>query len=67
MGGFLMSPRTQRVFTGLAITLLVLTGLIDPVYSASLGAALLVAYGAIVWRQSKVGNDSRRHFPWKQP
>ena len=52
-----MRPDTQHLFTGLAVALLLITGLIDPVYSVSIGAGLLAAYGVTAYRQSK---SSRR-------
>jgi hypothetical protein len=55
----LAQPRGQGLFTGLAIALLALTCLIDPVYSAPLGAGLLVAYVAIEYRQSKAARNTR--------
>jgi hypothetical protein len=54
-----VQSRTERLFAGPAIALLAMTSLIDPVYSASLAAGLLVAYVTIEYRQSKAARNTR--------
>jgi hypothetical protein len=50
MDQLMATTTAERTFTPLAVGLLLMTALIDPVYSASLGAVLIVAYVAVAYR-----------------
>ena len=48
-----MATRLGHIFTGLAIALLLMTALIDPIYSMAIAAVLLIAYFVVMRKQSK--------------
>ncbi len=48
-----MRTKTRHIFTGLAVALLLMTSLVDPIYSMAAAGALLIAYFVVVRRQSK--------------
>ncbi len=48
-----MATRPGQIFTGLAIALLLMTAMIDPIYSMATAAVLLIANFVVMRKQPK--------------